>query len=82
MVLPRAIALVVCDPNPHVRAHAIGLAGRWVHTNDDVEAVLLRVMKSDRAQQSARKPVGTFAAGRSIGGPLQRVEERRYKEAV
>ena len=65
MVLPRAIALAVCDPNPHVRAHAIGLAGRWVHTNDDVEAVLLRAMKSDPSP-AVRKKASWYVPGGAI----------------
>jgi HEAT repeats len=64
-VLPRAIALLVDDPNPHVRAHATGLVARWVHTNPDAEAALLRAKKSD-ASPAVRKRASWFAPGGTI----------------
>jgi HEAT repeat protein len=64
-LMPRAIALVAGDPDPHVRAQAIGLAGRWVHTNADVEAVLLNAMKSDPSP-AVRKKASWFVPGGTI----------------
>jgi HEAT repeat protein len=64
-VLPRVIALIGGDPDPHVRAHAIGLAGRWVHTSADVEAVLLNAMKSD-ASPAVRKKASWLVPGGTI----------------
>lgn len=64
-VLPRVIALIGGDPDPHVRAHAIGLAGRWVHTSVDVEAVLLNAMKSD-ASPAVRKKASWLVPGGTI----------------
>ena len=64
-VVPRAIALVVGDPDPHVRAHAIGLAGRWVHTNAEVKTVLATVTKTDPSP-AVRKKAGWLAPGGAI----------------
>jgi len=64
-VLPRAMALLATDPDAHVRAHAIGLVGRWVHTNPDVEAALLLTMRSD-ASAAVRKKAGWLVPGGTI----------------
>jgi hypothetical protein len=64
-VLPRAIALVAYDPDPHVRAHAIGLVGRWVHTNADIEALLSNAMKSDPSP-AVRKKASWLVPGGTI----------------
>ena len=53
-VLPRAIALLAADPDAHVRAHAIGFVGRWVHTNPAAEVALLRAMRSDSSASAKR----------------------------
>jgi HEAT repeat protein len=66
-VLPRALALLAGDPDAHVRAHAIGLVGRWVHTNSDAEAALLKAMRSDPSP-AVRKKAGWLAPG----GPIHR----------
>lgn len=60
-VLPRAVALLVNDPDAHVRGHAVGLVGRWVHTSPDAEAALLRA-KSD-ASPAVRKRAAWYAPG-------------------
>ena len=64
-VLPRAIALLAGDPDPHVRAHAIGLVGRWVHTNRDAEAAILRAMGSD-SSPAVRKKAGWLVPGGAL----------------
>lgn len=64
-VLPQAIALLVSDPDPHVRAHAIGLVGRWVHTNRDAEAALLQAMRSDLSP-AVRKKASWYVPGGTI----------------
>jgi hypothetical protein len=46
-VLPRAIALLEGDPDAHVRAHATGLVGRWVHTNPAAAAAMARAHRAD-----------------------------------
>jgi HEAT repeat protein len=66
-VLPRAMALLADDPDAHVRAHAIGLVGRWVHTNSNAEAALLKAMQSDPSP-AVRKKAGWLVPG----GPVHR----------
>jgi HEAT repeats len=64
-VLPKTIALMENDPDPHVRANAVGLVGRWVHTNRDAEAALLRAMGSD-SSPAVRKKAGWLVPGGTI----------------
>ena len=64
-VLPRAMALLATDPDAHVRAHAIGLVGRWVHTNSTAEAALLQAMRSD-SSAAVRKKAGWLMPGGTI----------------
>lgn len=66
-VLPRALALLAGDPDPHVRAHAIGLAGQWAHTNPDAEAALVTAMRTDPSP-AVRKKAGWLVPG----GPIHR----------
>ena len=76
-VLPRAITLVADDPDPHVRAHAIGLVGRWVHTNADIEALLCSAMKSDPSP-AVRKKASWLVPGGTI---YQRTAPKARKAA-
>src|SRR6516162_8355629 len=83
-VLPRAIALVVGDPDPHVRAHAIGLVGRWVHTNADIEALLCSAMKSDPSP-AVRKKASWLVPGGTIyqrTAPKARKAARRKQASI
>ena len=64
-VLPRTIILAAGDPDPHVRAQAIGLAGRWVHASADVEAILLNAMQSDPSP-AVRKKASWLVPGGTI----------------
>ena len=48
-----------------VRAHAIGLAGRWVHTNATVKAVLLTAMGTDPSP-AVRKKASWLVPGGAI----------------
>jgi HEAT repeat protein len=64
-ILPRAIALLADDPHPYVRAFAIELVARWVHTNPDAELALLRAKRSD-SSPSVRKKAGWYAPGGTI----------------
>lgn len=61
-VLPRAIELLAGDPDAHVRAHAIGLVGRWAHTNPDAQAAIAQAMKAD-SSPAVRKKAAWFAPG-------------------
>lgn len=64
-VLPRAVALLATDPDAHVRAHAIELVGRWVHTNSVAEAALLQAKTRD-PNPAVRKKAGWLTPGRTI----------------
>ena len=64
-VLPRALKLLAGDPDPHVRAHAIGLVGRSVHTNTEAAAAIARAMKSDPSP-AVRKKAAWHAPGGAI----------------
>jgi HEAT repeat protein len=64
-VLPRAMSLLATDPDAHVRAHAIGLVGRWVYTNPDAEVALLQAMRSD-SSATVRKKAGWLVPGGTI----------------
>jgi len=64
-VLPRAIALLEKDPDAHVRAHAIGLVGRWVHSNPNAAAALARARRFD-ASPAVRKKAGWYLPGGAI----------------
>jgi len=61
-VLPRALKLLAGDPDPHVRAHALGLVGQAVHTNAEAAAAIARAMKSD-SSPAVRKKAAWFAPG-------------------
>jgi hypothetical protein len=78
-VLPRAMALLAHDPDAHVRAHAIGLVGRWVHTSTAAEAALLRTRRRDPSP-AVRKKAGWLVPGGTIyrkTAPKVREEARR-----
>jgi HEAT repeat protein len=64
-VLPRALKLLASDPDPHVRAHAIGLVGRAVHANAEAAAAIARAMKSDPSP-AVRKKAAWHAPGGAI----------------
>jgi hypothetical protein len=92
-VLPSALALLAADPDAHVRGHAVGLVGRWVHTNADAEATLLQALRCDpspavRKRASWIVPGGTIhrktapktrrgARGRPAAHPRERVSNGR-----
>jgi HEAT repeat protein len=61
-VLPRVLKLLASDRDPHVRAHAIGLVGRAVHTNAEAAAAIARAMKSDPSP-AVRKKAAWFTPG-------------------
>jgi HEAT repeat protein len=76
-VLPHASALLANDPNPHVRAMAIEVVGRWVHTNPRAEAALLRAKASD-SSSTVRKKAGWYAPE----GTIYRRTVPRVRKAV
>lgn len=64
-VLPRAIAILSGDPDPHVRAMFVEVVGRWVHTHPEAEIALLNTKRSDPSA-TVRKKAGWYAPG----GPI------------
>ncbi len=61
-VLPRAIALLRDDESAHVRAMAVELAGRWVHTHPAACAAIVAAAASDPAP-AVRKKASWYAPG-------------------
>jgi HEAT repeat protein len=61
-LLPRAIAILADDPDPHVRAMAIEAVGRSVHTRPEAEIVLLNAKRSD-VSAAVRKKAGWYLPG-------------------
>jgi hypothetical protein len=64
-VLPRALELLAHDPDAHVRAHAVGLVGRWVHSNPAALAAIEHATKSDKSR-AVRKKAAWHAPGGAI----------------
>lgn len=64
-VLSRAIAVMRHDPDPHVRAYAIALVGRWVHSHPEAEAAIVDVRDHDPSP-AVRKKACWYAPGGTI----------------
>jgi HEAT repeat protein len=64
-VLSRAIALLSNDESAQVRAMAVELVGRWVHTNPTACAAIERAAASDPAP-SVRKKASWYAPGGTV----------------
>ena len=64
-VLPRAIEVMLDDPDRHVRAYAIELVGRWAHTHPEAEAAIIRARDHDPST-AVRKKAGWYAPGGTI----------------
>jgi HEAT repeat protein len=64
-VLPRVIALLLHDPDRHVRTYAAEVVGRWVHTHTEAEAALICARDRDPAP-GVRKKAGWYAPGGTI----------------
>lgn len=64
-VLPRAIAVMLDDPDAQVRAYAIDLVGRWVHTHAEAEAALVHTRDHDPSP-AVRKKASWYAPGGTI----------------
>jgi hypothetical protein len=65
VVLPLAIGLLRTDPDAHVRAHAVGLIGQYVHVNALAVAALIDATAND-ASPAVRKKARQCAPG----GPI------------
>jgi HEAT repeat protein len=64
-VLPKAIALMLRDPDAHVRAFAVGLVGQSVHAKFEAVEALQAVIRSDPSP-AVRKKARCCAPGGSI----------------
>lgn len=64
-VLPAAIRLLRADPDRHVRARAVELVGRWVHSHPSAADALVHARDHDAAS-SVRKVAGWYAPGGTI----------------
>lgn len=64
-VLPHAIRLLLHDEDRHVRAGAVELVGRWVHTHPEAADALINARDNDAAS-NVRKAAGWFAPGGAI----------------
>jgi HEAT repeat protein len=66
-VLPKAMKLLQCDPDAHVRAMAIEVVGQFVHTNALAAAAISAAQQGDD-NPTVRKKAGWYAPG----GPIHR----------
>ena len=64
------------DPYQHVRAYAIELVGRWVHTHPEAEAAIIRARDHDTAP-AVRKKAGWYAPGGTIHRKTARAVSKR-----
>ncbi|MGW2570812.1 HEAT repeat domain-containing protein [Streptomyces sp. NPDC001537] len=64
---PRAIQLLHHDPDPHVRAMATELVGRWVHSAPQAVAALVRARDEDPSP-AVRKKAGWYTPGGVVHG--------------
>ena len=71
-VLPRAMKLLECDPDAHVRAMAIEVVGQFVHSNALAAAVISAAQQSDE-NPTVRKKAGWYVPG----GPIYRRTKSR-----
>ena len=64
-VLPRAIQMLRADPSRYVRAIAVEVVGRWVHTDHTAADALAEARDGD-PEPSVRKKAGWYAPGGTI----------------
>ena len=64
-MLARAIEVMLDDPDRHVRAYAVELVARWVHTHPEAAAAIIRARDHDPAP-AVRKKAGWHAPGGTI----------------
>lgn len=66
-VLPRAMKLLQCDPDAHVRAMAIEVVGQFAHTSN-LAAVAISAAQQGDENPTVRKKAGWYVPG----GPIHR----------
>jgi HEAT repeat protein len=76
-VLPKAIQLLLYDADAHVRAQAVELVGRFVHTNSDAEQALSTASSTDLSP-AVRKKAGWYAPG----GVIYARSDKRNPDAI
>ena len=64
-LLDGAVRLLRADPHKHVRAMAVEVVGRWVHTDSLASRVLIDSRDND-PEPSVRKKAGWYAPGGTI----------------
>jgi HEAT repeat protein len=77
-LLPPAVDVLLHDPDRHVRAMAVELVGRWIHTDARAVAALERARDAD-AHPSVRKKAGWYTPGGTIYRKRQRELARRMR---
>jgi HEAT repeat protein len=63
-VLPKAVDVLTNDSDPHVRAYAVELVGRFVHTHLSAEQAIVAAAETD-ASPAVRKKARWYAPGGS-----------------
>ena len=76
MVLGPALSLLAEDPDKYVRALAIEVVGRFVHTDLEARAGLIRA-RSEDPEPSVRKKAVWYAPGGTIFRKTMPVQRRR-----
>lgn len=66
-VLPKAMKLLQCDPDAHVRAMAIEVVGQFVHTDSLAAAAISAAQQADE-NPTVRKKAGWYMPGGPIHG--------------
>jgi HEAT repeats len=64
-VLPKAVDVLTNDADPHVRAYAVELVGRFVHTHMSAEQAILSAAEAD-VSPTVRKKARWYAPGGTI----------------
>lgn len=76
-VLPKAMELLECDPDGHVRAMAIEVVGQFVHTNALAAAAISAARQGD-VNPTVRKKAGWYVPG----GPIHRRTKPRLSSIL
>jgi HEAT repeat protein len=74
--LPRATDLLLGDPDAHVRAMAVELVGKWVHTHAEASDALASAMRTDPSS-AVRKKASWYAPGGAVFRRTLPKQERR-----
>jgi hypothetical protein len=63
--LPKAVDVLANDVDPHVRAYAVELVGRFVHTHLSAERAIVAAVETD-VSPAVRKKARWYAPGGTI----------------